>query len=145
MNVVVDTGPLIAAANRRDKAHGLAAALVAQAGRDLIVLDTVAVETDHLLRSRLGAHAARLFLHSLVAGQLGTAFLTKGLLTRATQIDERYADLDLGLTDASVMAYAERHRLPILTFDFEHFRATRPARGFWRLVVDEQRYTDATT
>lgn len=38
---------------------------------------------------------------------------------------------------------AERHELPILTFDFEHFRATRPERGFWQLVIDEARYADS--
>jgi hypothetical protein len=41
------------------------------------------------------------------------------------------------------MAYAERHELPILTFDFHDFRAATPERGHWRLVVDEQRYRDA--
>ncbi len=40
------------------------------------------------------------------------------------------------------MAIAERHRLPVLTFDFAHFRATRPESGHWRLVVDESRYAD---
>jgi hypothetical protein len=42
------------------------------------------------------------------------------------------------------MAIAERHSLPILTFDFAHFRAAPPATGHWRLVVDEARYADAT-
>ena len=42
------------------------------------------------------------------------------------------------------MAIAERHSLPILTFDFEHFRATGPERGFWRLVIDEARYAEST-
>jgi hypothetical protein len=42
------------------------------------------------------------------------------------------------------MALAERHRLPILTFDFAHFRATRPRRGYWTLVVDEARYAEST-
>jgi hypothetical protein len=42
------------------------------------------------------------------------------------------------------MALAERRRLPILTFDLEHFRATRPPRGSWRLVVDEARYAEST-
>jgi hypothetical protein len=32
----------------------------------------------------------------------------------------------------------------ILSVDFEHFRAIRPRRGYWRLVVDEIRYDDAT-
>jgi hypothetical protein len=48
-----------------------------------------------------------------------------------------------GLVDGAVMALAERQELPILTFDFTHFRSTRPEKGFWRLVVDETRYADA--
>lgn len=66
------------------------------------------------------------------------------MLRRAVEIDPRFADLDLGFADAAVMAVAERRKLPILTFDCEHFRATRPRRGFWRLVVDERRYADST-
>jgi hypothetical protein len=144
VRVVADTGPLVAAANARDEAHGLAAALVTEIGRELVVPMTVVVETDQLLRSRVGAHAARLFLASLASAEHRMAFLSPGLLRRAAEIDAQYADLDLGVTDATVMSYAERHRSPVLTFDFEHFRATRPARGYWRLVVDEARYREAT-
>ena len=143
MKVVADTGPLVAAANRRDEAHELAASLVTELGNDLVVLGPVVVETDHLLRGRIGAHAARAFLGALVAGEHETAFLTPVLLRRAVEFDDRYADLDLGLTDGAIMAFAERHAAPILTFDFEHFRATRPRRGFWRLVIDESRYEEA--
>jgi predicted nucleic acid-binding protein len=144
LKVVVDTGPLVAAANSKDEAHGLAATLVDGLGRDLVVLDTVAVEVDHLLRSRRGSSAARLFLAALADGEHRVAFLTPDLLRRAVGLDATYADLGLGVVDASIMAYAERHRLPILTFDFEHFRATKPATGYWRLVVDEARYREAT-
>jgi predicted nucleic acid-binding protein len=142
VRVVADTGPPVAAANRRDRAHRLAAALVTRLGRDLVVPVPVMVETDQLLRARVGGGSAHLFLQGLAAGEHEVAFLSAGLLRRAVQIDSRYADLDLGLTDASVMAYAERHDVPILTFDFEDFRATTPARGHWRLVVDEARYRE---
>ena len=50
----------------------------------------------------------------------------------------------VGLVDASVMAYAGRHELPILTFDFEDFRAAPPEAGYWQLVVDESGYVEAT-
>jgi predicted nucleic acid-binding protein len=102
------------------------------------------VEVDQLLHSRVGGHAARLFLGALDAGEHDVAYMSAGLLRRATEIDDRFASLDLGFADAAVMAVAERTRLPILTFDFEHFRATTPRRGFWRLVVDESRYAEAT-
>lgn len=144
MNVVCDTGPLVAAANRRDRAHDLAAALVTRLGRELLVPDPVIVEVDQLLRHRVGLESARLFLSSIAAGEHEVSFLSAGLLRRAVEIDERYADLDLGFTDSVVMALAERKDLPVLTFDFEDFRATAPEGGHWRLVVDEARYREAT-
>jgi uncharacterized protein len=117
---------------------------VAQLGRDLAVPDLVLVEVDQLLRARVSAAAARSFLGAMTRGEHTVAFASAGWLRRATEIDGQFADLGLGLVDAAVMALAEEHELPILTFDFEHFRATRPRRGYWRLVVDEQRYHDAT-
>ena len=39
------------------------------------------------------------------------------------------------------MAIAERHDLPILTFDFTDFRATESASGPWRLALEEHTYT----
>jgi uncharacterized protein len=144
LSVIADTGPLVAAANRRDQAHALAAALVTQLGRDLLVPDPVLLEVDQLLRARVNAHAARLFLHSVAIGEHTVAFLSPGVLRRAVDIDAQFADLDLGLADAAVMACAERADLPILTFDFSHFRAAPPPTGHWRLVVDEARYADAT-
>ena len=143
MKVVCDTGPLVATADRRDPAHRLARGLVTGLGRDLLVPDPVVVETDEFLRRRAAGPAARRFLSAISAGEHALLFLTPGLLRRAVEIDARYQDLDLGLTDAAVMAFAERHDLPILTFDFRDFRATAPERGSWRLVIDEARYSDA--
>jgi predicted nucleic acid-binding protein len=100
----------------------------------------VIVEVDQLLRSRVGSRAARLFLQAIAAGEHTAVSLSPRLLRRAVEIDAVFADLQLGYTDGAVMAAAERDGLPVLTFDFEHFRATRPASGFWRLVIDEHRY-----
>ena len=143
MKVLADTGPLVAAANRRDEAHQLAAALVAELGRDLIVPSPVLGEVDHLLRARVGTHAARLFLDAVAKGSHEVGYLTPDLLRRAVAIDARFAALDLGIVDGSVMAFAERHELPVLTFDFEDFRAAPPRVGLWQLVIDESRYLDA--
>jgi uncharacterized protein len=143
LSVVCDTAPLIAAADRSSSAHRLAAALVGELGRGLVLLDVVLAETDYLLRARVGATSARRLLEAVAAGAHSAAFLSPGLLRRAAELDARYADLDLGLVDASVMAYAERHDLPILTFDFRDFRATRSERGPWRLVLSEDQLARA--
>jgi predicted nucleic acid-binding protein len=113
---------------------------VSELGRDLLVPEPVIVEADQLLRSRVGGHAAGLFLRALADGEHTVVNLSPRLLRRAVDIDATFADLELGYTDAAVMAIAERDDLPVLTFDFEHFRATRPAKGFWQLVIDEHRY-----
>lgn len=144
MKVVADTGPLVAATNVRDRAHRLAASLVSELGRDLIIPDLVLVEVDQLLRARVGKAAALAFLAAISKREHEVAFLSQALLGRAFEIDSRFSELDLGLVDASVMAHAERHELPILTFDFEDFRAAPPESGYWRLVIDESRYAEAT-
>lgn len=143
MKVVCDTGPLVAAADRRDSAHRLARGLVTGLGRDLLLPDPVVVETDQFLRTRGAGQATRRFLSAVSAGEHALLFLTPGLLRRAVEIDDRYRDLNLGLTDAVVMACAERHDLPIFTFDFRDFRATAPEHGEWRLLVSESQYREA--
>jgi predicted nucleic acid-binding protein len=144
VNVVCDTGPLVAAANRRDRAHELAVGLVSALGRELIVPLPVIVEVDQLLRARLDSRAARLFLAAISGGEHSVAFLTPGLVRRAMEIDQRFHDLDLGFADASLMAVAERGGYPVLTFDFHDFRAAPPETGHWQLVVDEARYREAS-
>jgi predicted nucleic acid-binding protein len=136
---VADTGPLVAAVNSRERVHAIARELVSRLGRSLVVPLPVATEADHMLRSRIGDRAARAFLAALAGGTHELVCMTPGLFRRSVEIDEQYADLRLGLADASVMAIAERHELPILTFDFADFRATAPAQGEWRLVIDEAR------
>jgi predicted nucleic acid-binding protein len=76
----------------------------------------------------------------MARGEHVVDFMTQGLVRRAAEIDGKYVDLGLGFVDVAIMAYAERHDLPVLTFDFEDFRAAPPPSGYWRLVIDEHRY-----
>jgi len=109
-----------------------------------LVPEPVVVEVDYLVRRRVSAQSARLFLEALGSGAHEVAFLSRKLLRRALEFDAAFADLELGYVDAAVMAVAERYKLPVLTFDFAHFRATRPRHGYWRLVIDERQYAEAT-
>ena len=141
MPVVVDSGPLIAAASKRDEAHELAVALFELGGRDLIIPDPVVAECDTLLRARDSHEAARRFLEALAAGVYVRVALSPSVFADAIFIDRHYADLGLGIVDASVMALAASTRSPILTFDFRDFRAAPPPHGgAWDLVVDESEY-----
>lgn len=138
--VLVDTGPLVSAVDNDDPAHRAAAAALERLRRKAIVPSPVLVEVDHLVRSRVGDAAARKFLKTVAGGAHEIAFMTAGLMRRAVEFDGKYASLGLGLVDSCVMAIAERHDLPILTFDFRDFRATESSTGPWRLALDEQLY-----
>lgn len=143
MKILVDTGPLVSAIHKDDAAHDVAATALERLRRNAIVPSPVVVEVDHLARSRVGDTAARGFLKTLAGGGHQIAYLTAGLMRRAAELDSKYADLSLGFVDACVMAIAERHRLPILTFDFTDFRATESNTGPWRLAIDEHTYQQA--
>lgn len=129
MAVIVDTGPLLVAARRADEAHELAVTLLDLGGRDVLAPDPVIAECDHVLRQRAGHDAARKLLATLRAGHWTRAALSLSLFARAVEIDLRYADLGLGVADASVMALAESTSSAILAFDFRDFRAAPPLRG----------------
>jgi len=143
ISAIGDTAPLVAAADRGSPSHAAIGGLVNELGRRLVILDVVLAEADYMLRKRVGAASARALLDAVARGAHSAAFLTPGLLSRAAELDTQYADLGLGLVDASIMAYAERHRLPILTFDFRDFRATTSAHGPWRLVLNEAQVIQA--
>lgn len=140
MKVLVDTGPLISAIDRRDPAQEMAVMALGRLGRNAIVPLPVVVEVDHLVRKRVGADAARRFLKNIAGGSHEVAYATAGLMRRAVELDRKYADLNLGVVDSCVMAIAERHELPIFTFDFRDFRATESADGPWRLAIDEHAF-----
>ena len=95
------------------------------------------------MSKRLGGSAARTFLKEVAGGTHEVAYLSAGLLRRAVELDNRYADLNLGFSDTCLMAIAERHELPILTFDFADFRATESASGPWHLFLEEHAYRTA--
>ncbi len=141
MKFVVDAGPLVAATDRRDVAHGLARAIMSKDEPDLLVTDAIVAEVDYLLRKRVSAASARAFLDDVRADSYRRMPFGSELFGRAVKYDAEYAGLGLGIADGSVMALAEAERAPILTFDFSHFRATRPLHGgFWRLAIDERAF-----
>lgn len=125
--LIVDAGPLYAAAARRDTHHEQAVALLSGSPRPLLVPALVLTEVSNLLADRIGAHAALTFARSLADAELVVEPVLDSDWSRIAELMERYLDLPLGMVDASVIALAERREIEtIATLDQRHFRTVRP-------------------
>ncbi len=125
--ILVDTNVLVAVANSRDNNHLAARDLLETSPDDLLVAPTVIAEVCYLLSERAGPTAEVQFLRAFGAGELHLVELTLDDVERMAELAERYADLGLGGTDASVVAIAERLGIDkIATLDRRHFSVVRP-------------------
>jgi uncharacterized protein len=106
--ILVDTGPLVAAANRQDHDHEASVRALAHARPPRLVPGVVIAEVAYLLARDADASVEAAFLRSFQQGFLTLVEPTVADLARAADLVERYADLPLGATDACLAALAER-------------------------------------
>lgn len=126
--LLVDTGPLVAGANSRDRHHQVCRDLLLNHPGPLLVPAPVVVEVCQLLASRQGADAEAAFLTTLGTDALTVIDLEPADYTRAAHLVTQYADLPLGAVDAFVIAVAERLRATeVAALDRRHFTVVRPA------------------
>jgi uncharacterized protein len=125
--LLVDAGPLCAAAAIRDKHHRRSVDLLSGAARPLLVPALVVTEVSYLLGDRIGPHAELAFARAVAAGELVVEPVLDSEWERIAELVEQYLDLPLGIVDASVVALAERHGLDtIATLDHRHFATVKP-------------------
>jgi uncharacterized protein len=125
--LIVDAGPLYAAAATRDRHHARAVELLRTASRPLVVPALVVTEIAYLLADRIGPHAETAFARSLAAGELFSEPVLDADWSRIAELTHQYADLPLGIVDASVVTLAERLDVhTIATLDHRHFGTVRP-------------------
>jgi len=124
--VIVDTGILVALANRRDPDHQAAAA-VFSLPEPKTVPEPVVVETDWLILRYLGLEAEVAFLRSLGEGTFAIESPNSADRRRVVELVERYRDARLGYVDAVTIAMAERLReTRVATLDRRDFSLVRP-------------------
>lgn len=124
--MIVDTGVLYAAADDDDDDHAASTALLEDHPGPLLVPVPVIVETAWMIQNRLGPADEARFLRA-VATQLERVDLVDEDWARVAELVDQYADLPLGLVDASVVAVAERHGVvEIATLDHRDFTVVRP-------------------
>jgi predicted nucleic acid-binding protein len=122
---VVDSGPLLAVANRADPDHARCVEVLEDASLRLVIPAMCVAEVSYLLGSRHGPSVEAKFLRGLELFYVAAP--EPGDLVRMAELVERYADFPLGGTDAFVAALAERLETEIIvTLDIRHFSAISP-------------------
>jgi uncharacterized protein len=125
--LVVDTGPLVATADRADKDHAACRALLEGDDGPLVTTAMVIAEAAYLIDRQLGPVAEASLYDSILSGQLEIASLDREDWQRIAELVTTYASLRLGGTDASVITLAERlGTTRIATLNHRHFRIVRP-------------------
>jgi predicted nucleic acid-binding protein len=130
MALIADSGAVYALYDSRDRNHHTVADVVKHESGTIIIPMAILAEIDYLLRVRLGNRAVTRFLEGVSVGGFALEPFTSQDLIRCQTLLKTYADLDLGLADASVISTAERKGVRrILTVDLRDFRAVRAADG----------------
>ena len=143
MTVILDAAPLVAVADRRDRLRPAIEALLRDEPGDLVIPAPVTAEVDYLLGRRLGRCSRLAFLDDLAAGRFTVAHMDANDHRVVADLERRYEDLDVGLSDLSVVVAARQYGTRrLLTFDERHFRALRSLYGdrFTLLPADRQRH-----
>lgn len=130
MTLVLDAAPLVAAADLADSRRRAVQEAIQSEPGGLVVPGPVTAEVDYLLGRRLGTEPRRRFLEDLALGRFTVEWPTLADYSRIIELEQRYADLDLGLADLSIVVIAARlEAVRLLTFDERHFRVVRPLYG----------------
>ena len=123
MTLFVDTSMYYAAADRGDRSHSRAAAIM-RSGDLLATSDHVVVETWLMLRGRLGKVTADRWWSALGAGA-HVEMVTEGDLVQAMALGQAFQDQDFSIVDRTSFAVMIRlglARAASLDDDFAIFR-----------------------
>lgn len=126
--IVVDTGVLLGAADADDCDNDRCAQLLRDYRGELFVPAPVVPETAWLIERNLGPAAEARFIRLITSGMLIVADLAVIDYNRCAELIDAYADLGLGLVDASVVAIAEKLDIvTIASLNHRDFNVVRPS------------------
>lgn len=122
---IVDSGPLIAAANPAEPRFEACVAALRRREFALVIPAFCLVEAAYLVSRMYGADAEAAFLTSHARSDIRLPSAAQ--IIRIAELVRRYADFPLGTVDASVVALAEELDTDVvITLDRRHFGAVRP-------------------
>ena len=128
--IVLDTGGLYAALDSNEPLHWRAVASLIGSTPPRVISPFVLAELDCLIGNRVGHQAQVALIEEVTRGAYQLELFSSEDMGHAKRMMERYADLRIGLADASVVVLANRHKtLDLLCTDERHFRALRGSGG----------------
>jgi predicted nucleic acid-binding protein len=124
--IVLDTSVVLAFMDRRDTDHEIVRAWMDESEDELVTTPLVVAELDHLVFRQGGAAAAKTLREDFGEGAYVVEWW-QSAIHETIAVAERYESMEIGLTDASLIALAARlQTVEIATLDERHFRAVRP-------------------
>lgn len=125
--ILLDTSGILAALFDDQRHHAECAKVLREAEGPLILSPFVLAETDYLIQKYAGVKAELMFLEDVERGAYELVDIRPDDMRNMRIMVLRYKDLNIGLTDASLIVLADRYDCrDVLTLDIRHFRATRP-------------------
>lgn len=122
--LLVDTGPLVALANARDRRHADAAAFFGRFDGAFVTTLAVVAEVCALLPQHLGSK----FLRSVKGSLFALVHVPEQELPALAALMDKYADRPMDFTDASLLWLSEASGIrDIVTLDggFDFYRTAR--------------------
>src|SRR3990172_4728091 len=127
MALILDTGVVYAARDRRDDAHAACRQLIEDTDERLVIPAATLPEIDYLLTMRAHPSAVTDLLQDIVDEAYAIEDLTIDDFQRVCDLCARYSDSDIGFVDAAVLAIIERlGEDKLATLDHRHFGMMRP-------------------
>ncbi len=117
--MTLDTSVIFALVNRKDPDHTRVRTVLSTHQPPYIVATAAMAEIAYLIETRLGFHILEAFLSDIEKGLFRLDFILDDI-PRAKQLARQFQNLPLGLTDALVIACAERSGGSVMSLD-EHF------------------------
>lgn len=121
--MLLDTGPLVAFLNRRDRYHDWAKAQWEDSTPPLCTCEAVLAESCHLLRQLPGGSHAVIELVS--RGVIAVPFRLQDDAAAVAKLLSRYADVPMSLADASLVRMSEHHGDSVVITVDKDFRIYR--------------------
>lgn len=124
--VLLDTGPLVALVNRRDRFHQWVKTEWKQIEPPLLTCEAVITETCFLLQSIYGGHKGVMAL--IERGVIQIPFRLEKEVNRVGELLHRYQSVPMSLADACLVQMAEQYAssyLLTIDSDFNIYRKDR--------------------